>query len=73
MEKPFQKPPKIAVEWRDEMYYGDTKTDGIIGTKNKAGTNYACEYATVSIVKKRPDICHSNNSCNGKNNHGHGF
>ncbi len=46
----FRKPLKIALDWHDEMYYGDRETDGIIGTKNKAGTNYAYEYATASIV-----------------------
>ncbi len=46
----FRKPLKIAMDWHDEMYYGNRETDGIIGTKNKAGTNYAYEYATASIV-----------------------
>ena len=46
----FRKPVKVAIDLHDEMYYGDTETDGIIGTKNKAGTNYAYEYATASIV-----------------------
>ncbi|EQD76437.1 transposase, IS4 family protein, partial [mine drainage metagenome] len=32
------------------MYYGDIEAEGVIGTKNKAGTNYAYEYATASIV-----------------------
>ena len=46
----FRKPLNVAVDWHDEMYYGNTETDGIIGSKNKAGTNYAYEYATASIV-----------------------
>ena len=43
----------LAIDWHDEMYYGNIETEGIIGTKNKAGTNYAYEYATASIVVKR--------------------
>ncbi len=35
------------------MYYGNLETEGIISTKNKAGTNYAYEYATASIVVRR--------------------
>ncbi|EQB73199.1 MAG: transposase IS4 family protein [Ferroplasma sp. Type II] len=46
----FSKPLIVAIDWHDEMYYGDIETEGIIGTKNKAGTNYAYEYATASIV-----------------------
>lgn len=42
----------VAIDWHDEMYYGDRETEGVIGTKNKAGTNYAYEYATASIVVK---------------------
>ena len=49
----LRKPLKVAIDWHDEMYYGNTETEGIIGTKNKAGTNYAYEYATASIVVKR--------------------
>ena len=48
----FRKPLIVAMDWHDEMYYGDVETEGIIGTKNKAGTNYAYEYATASIVMK---------------------
>ena len=43
----------VALDWHDEMYYGSLETEGIIGTKNKAGTNYAYEYATASIVVRR--------------------
>ena len=48
----FRKPLTVAMDWHDEMYYGDIDADGVIGTKNKAGTNYAYEYATASIVVK---------------------
>ena len=46
----FRKPLKIAIDWHDEMYYGDIEADGVVGTKNKQGTNYAYEYATASVV-----------------------
>ena len=29
---------KIAADRHDEVYYGDTGTDGITGTKNSAGS-----------------------------------
>ena len=48
----FRKPLIVAMDWHDEMYYGDIDAYGVIGTKNKAGTNYAYEYATASIVVK---------------------
>lgn len=46
----LKKPLMVALDWHDEMYYGNTETEGIIGTKNSRGTNYAYEYATASIV-----------------------
>ena len=46
----LRKPMMVAIDWHDEMYYGDLGTEGIIGTKNNKGTNYAYEYATASIV-----------------------
>ncbi len=48
----LKKPLIVAMDWHDEMYYGDLGTEGIIGTKNNRGTNYAYEYATASIVIK---------------------
>ena len=49
----LKKPLIVALDWHDEMYYGNLETEGIVGTKNKAGTNYAYEYATASIVVRR--------------------
>ncbi len=48
----LKKPLMIAMDWHDEMYYGNIDTEGVIGTKNSRDTNYAYEYATVSIVMK---------------------
>ncbi len=49
----LKEPLIVAMDWHDEMYYGDLGTEGIIGTKNNRGTNYAYEYAMASIVIKR--------------------
>ena len=46
----LKKPLMVAMDWHDEMYYGNLETEGIIGTKNSRGSNYAYEYATASIV-----------------------
>ena len=48
----LKKPLMLALDWHDGMYYGAPGTDGVIGTKNSRGTNYAYEYATISIVTK---------------------
>lgn len=40
----------VAIDYTDEMFYGDEKTDGIVGTKHKKGSNYAFKYLTVNIV-----------------------
>ena len=48
----LKRPMMIAIDWHDEMCYGDHSTEGIVGTKNSRGTNYAYEYATASMVVK---------------------
>lgn len=40
----------VAIDYTDEMFYGDRDTKGIVGTKHKKGSNYAFKYLTVSIV-----------------------
>jgi len=40
----------VAIDYTDEMFYGDKKTGGIVGTKHKKGSNYAFKYLTVNIV-----------------------
>ncbi len=44
------KPLIMAMDWHDEMYYCSLDAEGIIGTKNSRGTNYAYEYCSVSVV-----------------------
>jgi len=40
----------VAIDYTDEMFYGDESTDGVVGTKRKKGSNYAFKYLTVNIV-----------------------
>jgi len=40
----------VAIDYTDEMFYGDENTKGIVGTKHKKGSNYAFKYLTVNIV-----------------------
>ena len=40
----------IAIDFTDEMFYGEKTTDGVVGTKRKSGSNYAFRYMTVNIV-----------------------
>ena len=40
----------VAIDYTDEMFYGNKKTEGVVGTKRKGSTNYAFQYLTVNIV-----------------------
>src|SRR3989338_6127803 len=40
----------VAIDYTDEMFYGNKKTEGVVGTKCKGSTNYAFQYLTVNIV-----------------------
>jgi putative transposase len=41
----------IAIDWHDEMYYGDhEKTPMVNGTKPKDGSSYAFQFLTVSLL-----------------------
>jgi len=41
---------EIAIDWTDEPYYGDKRNPSIIGMEPKAGTCWAYEFFTASIV-----------------------
>ena len=41
---------EVAIDWTPEMYYGNKNNPFINGTQPKAGTAYAYEFFTVSIV-----------------------
>jgi len=45
----LNKPVDIAIDWHDDMYYGDA-ADMVNGTKPKDGTSYAYQYMTASIL-----------------------
>jgi len=42
----------VAIDYTDEMYYGDKNNALVVGTKHKNGSNYAFKYLTVNIVVK---------------------
>ncbi len=44
------KPLILAVDWHDEMYYGDPKTEGIVGAMPKQGSCLAYRFATISVL-----------------------
>jgi Transposase DDE domain len=45
------KPVRVAIDWTDEMYYGDhEKTPMVNGTKHKDGSNYAFQFLTVCVL-----------------------
>lgn len=43
----------VAIDFTDEMFYGDKKSPGVVGTKRKNGTNHAYRFLTVNIVTDR--------------------
>jgi hypothetical protein len=49
----LSKPLTLAVDWHDEMYYGDPKAEGIVGAMPKHGSCLAYRYATISVLKNR--------------------
>ena len=44
------KPLTIAVDWHDEMYYGDPSAEGIVGAQPKNGSCRAYRYGTISVL-----------------------
>jgi Transposase DDE domain. len=44
------KPLIIAIDWHDEMYYGDPKAEGIVGAQPKNGSCRAYRYGTISVL-----------------------
>ncbi|MCL5877933.1 MAG: transposase [Candidatus Bathyarchaeota archaeon] len=46
----LSKPLIIAIDWHDEMYYGDPHARDVVGTQHKNGSNHAYRYATVSVL-----------------------
>jgi hypothetical protein len=46
----LNRPVPIAFDWHDEMFYGDEKTEMVNGTKPKAGSCYAYQFLTASVL-----------------------
>jgi hypothetical protein len=40
----------VAIDFTDEMFYGEKGTAGVVGTKHKKGSNHAFRYMTMCIV-----------------------
>lgn len=46
-----RKAVSIAIDWHDQMYYGDyEKTPMVNGTERKARSSYAFQFLTVSLL-----------------------
>jgi len=44
------KPLIIAIDWHDEMYYGDPNAEGVVGAARKNGSNHAYRFATANVL-----------------------
>ena len=42
----------VAVDYTEEMYYGEKDNPFVVGTKHKSGSNYAYRFLTVNVVTK---------------------
>ena len=49
----LSKPLVLAVDWHDIMYYGNPKTQGIVGAMPKNGSCHAYRFATASVLLNR--------------------
>jgi len=45
------KPLILAVDWHDEMYYGNLHSEGIVGAMPKQGSCLAYRFATISVLQ----------------------
>jgi len=48
----FATPTDIAIDFFDIPYYGDVNSMNVVGTKRKAGTNYAHSFACCDSILK---------------------
>ncbi len=48
----LSKPLVLAIDWHDEMFYGDPASEGVVGAVRKNGSNYAYRFATASVLLK---------------------
>ncbi|MGH2637951.1 MAG: transposase [Rhabdochlamydiaceae bacterium] len=50
-QRKLWKAVSIAIDWHDQMYYGDHKNTPMVnGTKPKEGSSYAFQFLTVSLL-----------------------
>jgi hypothetical protein len=40
----------LAIDWHDEMYYGDPKAEGVVDTRPKDGSHRAYRFAMASVL-----------------------
>jgi hypothetical protein len=48
----LSKPLILAIDWHDEMYYGNPTAEGVVGAVRKNGSNHAYRFATASVLLK---------------------
>ena len=48
----LSKPLVLAVDWHDEMFYGDPNAEGVVGAVRKNGSNHAYRFATANVLVK---------------------
>jgi len=53
----FAKPTDIAIDFFDIPYYGNINSTNVVGTKRKAGTNYAHSFLCADAVIKGERFC----------------
>jgi len=53
----FKAPTDIAIDFFDIPYYGDRNSLNVIGTKRKAGTNYAHSFGCCDVIVKGERFC----------------
>lgn len=51
-QRAFSRPVYLAIDYHDIPYYGKKRDAKVVGTKKKAGTNYAHCFATSNVVIK---------------------
>jgi hypothetical protein len=49
----LSKPLILAIDWHDEMYYGDPNEEGIVGTQPKKDSHHAYRFATFLFKGER--------------------
>jgi putative transposase len=44
-------PVDVAIDYTDQLYYGDKNDPGVVGTKPQKGTTWAFRFATLTIIE----------------------